>query len=38
MDVLPFLKNKNQIDNLNLWSKEFFRDFLITKIKVIDKE
>jgi len=37
-DVLPFLKNKNQIDNLNLWSKEFFRDFLITKIEVIDKE
>lgn len=33
-DVEPFLKNANQKDELNLWSKEFFTDYLIKKIEM----
>lgn len=33
-DVEPFLKNANQKDELNLWSNEFFTDYLLEKMEI----
>ncbi len=37
-DVKPFLKSKTQMDDLNIWSADFFSDYLIKEIRTTGLE